>query len=354
MKQFEFGKILKQIGYLTWVTAASLILFEIVLRVTGIYQTYFEKIGKGYSSYYNQRLTKRFMSYSPNDSFWMDNKEFCYRYYTNRMGMRERNIENPKPAGTFRLIMMGDSFTEGMGAPYDSSWVRQFERRLISSNCHNIEVFNFGISGADPFEAFTLFNDSLVKYSPDMVVYCMNKSDLDDYIFKGGFERYQPDGTIKYRSGPWFETFYNNSHVVRYIVISIFGKSHNLAEEGAERQSITPIVECLLKFRQECDKIGTSFFVLQHPFASEIFNPGNDNNYEAFSLLADTLSTLNLPHHNIYIRFKHAIIFGKQKDYYWPTDGHFNSKGYTLMGNVIYETLVEDSVFKELLIRNCH
>ncbi len=352
MKQFEYGKILKKIRYLIWVTAASLILFEIVLRVTGIYQTYFEKIGKGYSSYYNQRSTKRFMSYPPNDSFWMDHKEFRYRYFTNRMGVRERNIENPKPAGTFRLIMMGDSFTEGMGAPYDSSWVRQFEQRLISSNCHNIEVFNFGISGADPFEAFTLFNDSLVKYSPDLAVYCMNKSDLDDYIFKGGFERYQPDGTMKYRSGPWFETFYRYSHVARYIVISIFGKSQNLVDPNEKKTSITPITKCFLKWQQECRKKGISFFVIQHPEEEDINNPANDYTNAVFSMLADTLSALNLHYHDIYKSVKK--VSANKNDYYWPTDGHFNSKGYTIMGNAIYETLAQDSVFKKLLIKNCH
>ncbi len=70
-----------------------------------------------------------FHTWPPNDEHeYHAPGEFRYTRMSNNLGLSEENIPEVKPANEFRIIGLGDSFTEGVGAPYDSTWVKQLEK----------------------------------------------------------------------------------------------------------------------------------------------------------------------------------------------------------------------------------
>ena len=54
--------------------------------------------------------------------------EFEYQFTTNELGLRYPHIPVKKPAGERRILMLGDSFTEGVGVEADQSFGVLLER----------------------------------------------------------------------------------------------------------------------------------------------------------------------------------------------------------------------------------
>ena len=62
--------------------------------------------------------------------------------------IRERSLPGPKPPGTFRIVVLGDSYTWGAGVPFDLTYARHLEWLLNVASRRRYEVWNLGASGA--------------------------------------------------------------------------------------------------------------------------------------------------------------------------------------------------------------
>jgi lysophospholipase L1-like esterase len=92
--------------------------------------------------------------------------------------LRFRDVEPaPRPAGVRRVVVVGDSFTEGQGVKEADAYPRVLEK-LLNDGGGRWEVRNCGRRGSDFPELNTVFEDAL-KYSPDVVVYAMVLNDAD-------------------------------------------------------------------------------------------------------------------------------------------------------------------------------
>jgi lysophospholipase L1-like esterase len=67
----------------------------------------------------------------------------------NRFGFRERDFVTPKPQGTFRIMVLGDSLTWGAGLAEEERYTNLLESALNREFDHGpkVEVLNFGVSG---------------------------------------------------------------------------------------------------------------------------------------------------------------------------------------------------------------
>ena len=89
-----------------------------------------------------------------------------------------------KPNNTFRIIALGDSFTEGEFVAMNSTWPKQLEKKLNQLNTSTkFEVFNFGISGAGTLEEVKIFEEKGLKYKPGMVILAFNGHDWQDSLW---------------------------------------------------------------------------------------------------------------------------------------------------------------------------
>lgn len=92
--------------------------------------------------------------------------------------LRFRDAEfGPKRPGMRRVIVLGDSFTEGQGVKEPDTYVRALERALKAGG-QGWEVLNCGRRGADFPLLFETF-EQVLAFDPDVVIYGMVLNDAD-------------------------------------------------------------------------------------------------------------------------------------------------------------------------------
>jgi hypothetical protein len=91
----------------------------------------------------------------------------------NSLGYRDRERSVPKPHGTFRVALLGDSFVEAFQVRQDETLGAILERRL-NAECGapstGFEVLNFGVSGFGTAEELETFRYRAVDFQPDLVI----------------------------------------------------------------------------------------------------------------------------------------------------------------------------------------
>lgn len=300
--------------------------FEIYLRAKGINATYIEQIGRGsYQSAFN--VDKRlgwYNLYAPGAVFSQTSKEFTTGVNANKVGCNDYEWELQK--NKKRIFCIGDSFTEGIGASRDSSYPAIL-RTLIKDTA---EVCNAGVSGGDPFFSYTNLKFKLLKYRPDIILVTVNETDIMDYLIRGGFSRFQPDGTMCYRKPPWWEFAYARLYTVRYLVHNVldynmlFYRKSEMQEK--EDQAKAEIKLCVDSIATLCsaEKITPVF----------IFNPMQIEVKEQRLKCQSILTYCNKQHY----RTVDLLEYYKQNginantlyNYWWPVDGHHNATGYAV------------------------
>jgi hypothetical protein len=86
-------------------------------------------------------------------------------YRINADGYRGRSLQ-PKN-GRFRIVLIGDSFTMGIGVWPAHTYARRLEDRLGLSG---YEVYNLGVHGYGLHDHLALLDEHLARYEPDAVV----------------------------------------------------------------------------------------------------------------------------------------------------------------------------------------
>lgn len=93
--------------------------------------------------------------------------------------LRFRDAEfGAKLPGVRRVMVLGDSFTEGQGVKEPDTYPRVLEKRLNDGGAARWEVRNCGRRGADFPLLFEIF-EQILRFEPDVVVYGMVLNDAD-------------------------------------------------------------------------------------------------------------------------------------------------------------------------------
>ena len=93
--------------------------------------------------------------------------------------LRFRDVEfGPRRPGVRRVMVLGDSFTEGQGVKAADTYVRGLERRLNAADPGRWEVRNCGRRG-DDFPALFHGFEEVLRRDPDIVVYGMVLNDVE-------------------------------------------------------------------------------------------------------------------------------------------------------------------------------
>jgi lysophospholipase L1-like esterase len=92
----------------------------------------------------------------------------------NALGQRGPEYAREKPAGTFRVVALGDSLTFGYGAPQEGTWPAALERRLAQDparlGARAVQVMNLGVSGYNSADEALALEAKALDLDPDVIV----------------------------------------------------------------------------------------------------------------------------------------------------------------------------------------
>lgn len=101
---------------------------------------------------------------------WVKTEEFTTFLEFNPMGLRDPRQSYAKPPGTFRVLLLGDSFVEAVQVAAEHTAAVQLERLLNADGRGPAEVINAGVGGYGTGQELLLLEQEGAKYQPDVVV----------------------------------------------------------------------------------------------------------------------------------------------------------------------------------------
>lgn len=127
----------------------------------------------------------------------------CVDVSINALGFRDEEFPLKKPAGEFRVLAIGDSFTFAQGCRAEDGWTEVLEGLLAARRGGPVQVMNAGFTGggSDPVGYAPWVLAHALAFEPDLVVYGMCLNDVDRRIPMLAWEKVWDDAT---RAGePW-------------------------------------------------------------------------------------------------------------------------------------------------------
>ena len=104
----------------------------------------------------------------------------CVTYHINRWGYRTADSTLEKPAGVYRIIFLGDSFTFGEGTPDSMIYTTRVGLALDGHHIdgRRIEVINLGIPGEDGASELATYGKFGRELAADWVIVQWNSNDV--------------------------------------------------------------------------------------------------------------------------------------------------------------------------------
>lgn len=265
--------------------------------------------------------------------------EFDYELNTNSEGLRDREHPILKASNEFRVMTIGDSFTEGQGARVDETWPRQLEDMLnATSQSQRFRVINAGVAGSDPIYGYKLLEERLLKYQPDLVIVAINSSDINDVISRGGMERFGADGTVVPPRQPKIEWLFEHSHLFRLLAMDVLGYDWLLLttqeRQAFKQDAIERLADVAIRFQALSEANDFDVLVVMHPKMYELKNGKTE-----YTHLLPKLDKGSIEYLDLYDYFRDNIPDGQLEQLYWPIDGHHNAAGYRLFAQAVAEAM---------------
>jgi hypothetical protein len=155
------------------------------------------------------------------------------RVHFNALGLRDVERTRDKPANVYRVLVLGDSYVEGMQVPQESTFTRRIERSLNGLGGRRVEVWNAGIAGYTTSNELLYFRHEAKAFQPDLVVLCfLSGNDVADQL---------PATATTLNNRPFFhlengQLVLDRSHFRRESGLNAWLRNHSRAYQWAKRQ----------------------------------------------------------------------------------------------------------------------
>lgn len=109
--------------------------------------------------------------------------EYDIRIRLNSKGLRDVERSYAKPAGVFRILVVGDSMTMGAGVNLEETYVKRVDQVLNSVNdAIRYDLINAGVQNWGTGEQLIFLKDEWILYEPDVVLLAFQNTDVTDNV----------------------------------------------------------------------------------------------------------------------------------------------------------------------------
>ncbi|MBI3548424.1 MAG: SGNH/GDSL hydrolase family protein [Elusimicrobia bacterium] len=279
----------------------------------------------------------------------------------NSDGMRDVEHAVSKPKNVFRIAVLGDSFSIGMGLGPDEAYAKQLERMLNARyrGRPRFEVLNFAVAGYSTYDEWKDLLKRGLKYSPDLILVGMYINDAYPSVDS---ERRNPPEAIQFL------------RIEQRLLRSVGRASNVVSTVHFPRWSYVARWIMRFAYAQKVNRVSQRWYKL-------IWGPRNPAGQRQFEEALSGLETLSrgkklpvlvavLPKldwlNEKYPRWIHKRIRGQLADHgiatvellryvmyrdpssFWvhPTDHHPNEQVHRLIASVVLERLLSDTTLR--------
>lgn len=322
-----------------------IILIEIVIRVI--------KLSPNLTKQHLFLETDKHLPFKPKP-----NSEYHFRSLSNEFdvsisinSMSLRDIEHPinKPANTYRILGLGDSFTMGFGADFEQTYLYKLEKMLNARYLENpnIEIIKAGIGRYYTELERLLLEHYGQQYDPDLIILGFVPNDIHDTFMGKESVTVRADGYLLTREaneigyiGSWL---YLNSHCMRLVLSGyikyIINKKYNFQwsevykENGLYEKQWQEVEQELLKIKSISSNINSKLLLLHIPHLGPFYEDSKWELSYPGTRLADFSNKNGIRFLDLYPALYSE---SRMETLYWPVDNHPNSKGYQLIANQLF------------------
>lgn len=269
----------------------------------------------------NQSQYKYFYEPRPNTTGFDENGCGKNKNYFNNDTLNDHSEHGiHKDEQTFRIITLGDSFTEGICVDPDQSWPKQLEAQLnkkLDRTGRRYEIINLGAGGYDLEYSVERYRLRGQKYNPDVIIFFLKDDDFNseaDYVFSRINFHEKKVGKI-YQNGD-----YN-------------GEAYVQAVEDVKKYYMENQDRILKNKQKSLEELLTLFprkvLIITFPFTSTKYK--------------------NLIH-KTQVKYKNLLLFDgltniyRYGDEYVLKDTHPNEKGYQIIASDIFTFLTKNNI----------
>jgi lysophospholipase L1-like esterase len=238
-------------------------------------------------------------------------------FTTSSQGLRDREYAVPKPAGVFRVAVLGDSFTMPAGLAIEEAFHSILEKRLNEGRDGNVyEFVNFAVGGYYLTQYVGVMRHKVLPYDPDLVLIGFCAANDYKVLYPEKLSRhYEP----KERTYPFFSSFALSAAITK-----LEGKEETRLLSDRHKRYLRSGFQEIAAISEARDVPAVLVYLSNQP---EDYRPieriARSNGIEHFVDVSSSFRNTELSDYRIY-----------------PTDNHPNGKAHILFADRIHGYLV--------------
>lgn len=279
--------------------------------------------------------------------------EFKFDYTTNSYGFVDIEHTLEKPANTFRILVLGDSFTRGVGATPQESYPSVLQKLLNKRSGHHpkIECINAGQPGYWTEPEYLMAKAYGLKFHPDLILVGFLPNDVIDTsvgikesIAKGDKYLFSPEARKMGDAGIYI---YKHFHVGRILLGFYINKlrskerpilwSEVYRQGGTYEAEWVQIESNLKKINTLAKSIGAQIAIIHIPQRP----PWPENREYPAIRLGDLCQEISCHAIDTLPDLKKTP---NPLGLYWENDGHCNKDGYAIIARTVSKYLQQHSL----------